>query len=209
MPAYPAEQTKISQPQLPPAGGAQSAAVAESPVSPQFLSQLQTFANASNPPSLPSPSKFPPMAFQQDFAPPSSPHMNAETQSVRSIQSATSSVMQPTSNRHPDVPAADGLVATSVEILNATVKDGLVIKSNVYGEVAFAYNGTLPSTYSHFDLRLSNFNNVEKVVPNQALVNGGEGGVYMIGSIQSLVGLSNGIMGLKVLLQKQINATFH
>lgn len=88
----------------------------------------------------------------------------ADTRSIRSSQSSVAAV-----NRHPDLPMTAGLVASVLEVLSATLKDGHIVNSSRIGEIALGYNGQ--PTEEPLQLRVAGNNKyIERIAPNGAVV---------------------------------------
>jgi hypothetical protein len=98
---------------------------------------------------------------------------SSDTRSIRSAQSSVAAF-----NRHPDLPTSPGLVASVLEALYATLKDGHVVDAHRTGEIVLGYNGS-PSDES-LQLRVSGQNYIDRIVPNTAFVQPTTDGTYAI-----------------------------
>ena len=95
-------------------------------------------------------------------------HTLSDTQSVRSNHSLGSSTS--VAMKHPEFENL-GLNASTIETVNAWIRDGKVMKATVIGEVALAYNPSdMSSASGTLIIRMDNFPVLEKVAPNPVFV---------------------------------------
>lgn len=96
----------------------------------------------------------------------------SDTQSIRSLQSHASTLAL--APRHPELLQNPGLSGTVIELISATVKDGVISSPTVAGEVAFGYRGEPVASGAAY-LRFVNAG-LDRVMPNpqfvQAVSNG-------------------------------------
>lgn len=178
----------------------------------QFMSQLQAFPSPKEPnnsgPSSPAvqsptlsdgfqqpsqaPSQAQPSAMYQHHGP------SSETQSVRSMQSSTSTSA---AGRQIELPQAPGLCISVVEVVNALVKDGTVVRKAAVGEIGFGYNVESGQPPSQIELNVSNIDKVDRIIPNQNFIQAKNesAGQYEIkgNGVSHILGLKHGLNGMR------------
>lgn len=177
----------------------------------QFLSQLQTFPSPKEPASGPSSPAVQSPALSEGFQQQQQQQQqnassmyqhhgpSSETQSVRSMQSSTSTNV---AGRQIELPQAPGLCLSVVEVVNALVKDGAVVRKAAMGEIGFGYNvesGQPPPT--QIELNVSNIDKVDRIIPNQSFIQAKNESVgqYEIkgNGISHILGLKHGLNGMR------------
>ena len=93
-------------------------------------------------------------------------HSISDSQSIRSGRSLGAGAGPV---KHPDL-SSPGLQSSIVEVVNATLEQGIVSRASVLGELALAFNASASSAPPKEIIRLENFSVLEKVAPNPAFI---------------------------------------